>query len=410
MTQTDTKSPPLDAAGCRALAAEIESALQRHILDAWFPRSVDARGGFFEDFREDWSPGPDGVRSLVHQARLTWVAARAARRDPPGPYRATAWHGLDFLEHRLWDADFGGFFWNVAQDGGAGRGGEKCSYGIAFGIYAAAAVFEASHDPRALHLARRAFGWLETHGHDGLYGGYHEAAGSRYGDKAMHTHLHLLEAFCALYAVWPDAGVRTRIQELLFLVRDRMTANPPGTVYEVFTPDWRPVSDAEKYGHVMEAAFLLTEAAAVGPADGGPTWAVARALVDHALERGWDETWGGFYDTGGASGAGLRTRKVWWVQAEALNALLRMHRRFGRETPRYGDVFRRQWDFIRRRQTDHTYGGWHAAVSREGEPPPGRAKSDAWTDPYHQARALFTVAETLRAPADGKESRDDAHR
>lgn len=73
-----------------------------------------------------------------------------------------------------------------------------------------------------------------------------------------------------------------------------------------------------------------------------------------------------------------------------------MHERFGAQSPRYWDAFNRQWEWIRQHQVDNRNGGWHPEVKREGASNPGRAKSDAWTEAYHQGRALLNVSATLR--------------
>jgi mannose/cellobiose epimerase-like protein (N-acyl-D-glucosamine 2-epimerase family) len=53
-------------------------------------------------------------------------------------------------------------------------------------------------------------------------------------------------------------------------------------------------------------------------------------------------------------------------------------------------------------QIDPVHGGWYPSVSREGTPAQGRAKSDAWTEAYHQGRALINVSRTLRLLASAK--------
>jgi mannobiose 2-epimerase len=142
-----------------------------------------------------------------------------------------------------------------------------------------------------------------------------------------------------------------------------------------FTPDWRAVPDHDSFGHDVETAYLLAEAAhALGIPDDAKTWAVARRLVDHALDYGWDRGHGGFYDTGTAFGAPVNRDKIWWTQAEGLNALLLLHERFGRETPRYGEAFRRQWEFIQNHQIDKRHGGWYPTVRHDGTPISGQAK------------------------------------
>lgn len=415
--------PPVEAKEYLRLSGEVEANLRQHILAKWFPKAVDReRGGFYQNFAEDWSRGENNDRGIVYQSRLTWVAAQAALRYPAEAetYRGHARHGLSFLADTLWDTEKGGgFLWSLTGTW-AERGGEKHAYGVAFGIYASCAVYQATGDAAALDLARRAYAWLEKHAHDPKSGGYFEALtrdgkpileppsssgrsttqsdfiGTHYGYKSMNTHIHLLEAFTALYEIWPDPALRVRLQEVFHIVRDRIAVEP-GCLNLYFTPAWRPIPDHDSFGHDVETAYLLVEAAsALGMGGDAETWRVARSLVDHALAYGWDTESGGFYETGTAFGPPLDTSKIWWTQAEGLNALLLMHERFGPETPRYWEAFARQWAFIQKRQTDPRHGGWYPTVTRDGKPLPGQKKSDRWTEGYHQGRALLTVSAALR--------------
>jgi mannobiose 2-epimerase len=216
-----------------------------------------------------------------------------------------------------------------------------------------------------------------------------------YGYKSMNTHIHLLEAFTALYEINKSPAVRKRLEETFRIVREKIAVEP-GCLNLYLTPDWRAVPRHDSFGHDVETAFLLIEAAhGLGNHD-ERTRTVARSLVDHALEYGWDKTNGGFYDEETAFGSPTNTKKVWWTQADGLNALLLMHRDYGHETPRYKDSFDEQWAFIARYQIDAENTGWHTDVSAEGKPDPTSPKSDLWKDPYHQGRALFVVTETLR--------------
>ncbi len=415
-------APPLVTPSGAQLLAAMETSLSRDVLGAWYPRAVDTRrGGFHQSFASDWALLPDGERGVVYQSRLTWVAARAALRAPDDSREARDWrriatHGFDYLREVLWDGPNGGFFFEATSDGTpeTGRRGEKHAYGIAFGIYAASAVYEATRDERALALARDAFDYLEQYAHDAEHGGYVESLtrdnrpvtsltdlgrrdpiGTPYGYKSMNTHIHLLEAFTALHGVCPAPEVRARLEETFLLVRDTI-AVAPGCLNLHFTADWRAVPGYDSFGHDVETAFLLTEAAYVLGEDSGRTRAVAQSLVDHALRYGWDTVNGGFYYEGTAFGKPTHTGKVWWTQAEGLNALLLMHREYGRETTRYWEAFEKQWDFIARYQIDAAHGGWHREVTADGDSEPGAWMSGFWQDPYHQARTLFTVTNSLR--------------
>jgi mannobiose 2-epimerase len=404
----------------RRLAEEVETHWRGNVLPAWFPRCIDRKhGGFAPHFREDWSAGTENDKTLVFQSRMTWVCAQVAMSYPElrTEYAGYARHGMDILAGSLWDEQEGGFFWGLDENGKIKEsyGAEKHVYGIAFGIYGSAAAYEATKEERSLDLAQRAFTWLERHAHDGVNGGYYEALtregrpilapagprttdflGTAYGYKSMNSHIHLLEAITALSRVWPDPLVQTRLREVFLIVRDKIAVEP-GCLNLYFTPDWRAVPDYDSFGHDVETAYLLLEAAAaLKEADDPKTLTVARSLVDHALQWGWDERLGGFYDKGAAFAPAYGREKVWWTQAEGLNALLLMHEHFGGQTRRYFDAFLKQWDFIGNYQIDHRYGEWYNTVSAEGTPTPGQAKGTVWKAAYHNGRALMNVSETLR--------------
>ena len=56
------------------LADEIETHLLNDVLPLWYPRCVDReRGGFYSNFREDWSFGDRQHKTIVFQSRLTWL-------------------------------------------------------------------------------------------------------------------------------------------------------------------------------------------------------------------------------------------------------------------------------------------------------------------------------------------------
>jgi cellobiose epimerase len=405
----------------KKLATAMEENLSKHVLLPWGSRAVDReRGGFHQTYAEDWKEKPDSARSVVYQSRLTWVFAKALRQAPKDDKQQ--WgirmrHGLDYLAGPMWDAEHGGWYWEIGAESkrpDSTRGTEKHAYGISFGIYASATVYRTTKEGRALKLAQDGFKWLDTAAHDQKNGGYFEALsrdgkplmqapqgqsrdaiGTRYGLKSMNTHIHLLEAFTALYDVWPDKTLRTRLEEVFRIVRDRIAATN-GYLYLFFTPDWTPVPDHDSFGHDVETAFLLAEAAyALGIPENKQTWTVARRLIDHALRFGWDEKHGGFFDAGEPDGKVTNTKKIWWTQAEGLNALLLMDEQCGRDDSRYRDAFLKQWKFIEKFQTDARNRGWHSEVFAEGAARPGQNKSDAWKDPYHQGRALMRCLEVL---------------
>jgi mannobiose 2-epimerase len=398
------------------IADEVEANLQKEILEKFFPATVDEQGGgFHENYGLDWTRVAGNNKSIVYQSRLTWTSAEAARRFPAqaGLYLAMTRRGAACLADKLWDKQNGGFFWIVGPDGQP-ISGTKQMYGHAFGIYALAASYQATKDQATLDLAKKAFQWLEEHSHDSVNKGYIEnigadgkpvtrgggnAVGAGAGQKSMNTSIHILEALTGLYEVWPDPLVKTRVQEMLEICRDKVYSEP-GYLTQFFSADWQPARSPDSYGHDVEAGFLMVEAAEVLGQEDPRAWTAARHLVDHAMQYGWDNQLGGLYDAGtmnaqGVVTGGLRTQKIWWVEAEHLNALLLQHERLGKETTQYWDAFVKQWDWISKYQIDHTHGGWWATVQADGTPA-STVKADMWTECYHQGRAMLNVSARLR--------------
>ena len=401
------------------LATEVDHSLHSDVLDVWFPRSVDTRfGGFHSHFGSDWRILPSDGKFSVFQGRMTWVAAQVVLREPSmkDEFVPIVHHGVDFLANVMWDKQDGGFFWGLDEQEKITPefGDAKELYGISFCIYGAAAAYKATGDPNALEIAQNGFLWADKHAHDTVNGGYFEwlsrdgtpivphvpdgtVATNAIGPinfKSMNTHIHLLEAFTQLYAVWPDPTLRSRLEELLAIVRDRICVEP-GVMNLYFTNTWRPIPDHDSYGHDVETAYLMLETdEALHGSTEPKTEHMARMLVDHALAYGWDATNGGFYREGTTFGKPEDTLKEWWVQFEGLNALLMMHERYGKQDKLYFQRFVEQWNFIRIHTIDGQYHGDYNLTKADGTPV-SEDKGSIWKAAYHDGRAFWNVRDRL---------------
>ncbi len=218
---------------------------------------------------------------------MTWTAAAFARYSPPhrAEFAQYALHGIAFLDRVLRDHEKGGFHWELGASGqiDPGKGDDKHLYGTAFAIYAGSTVRQVTGDERALAIARDAFDWIEQHAHDSKNGGYYEAfrrdgtpitswdqaapipqrldrVGVYYGFKSMNAHIHLLEALTELSKVDSRAVVKARLREVLQIVLNRIAVEP-GALNLYLTPDWRAIPAHDSFGHDVETAYLLVEAA-----------------------------------------------------------------------------------------------------------------------------------------------------
>ena len=424
------RAEPIDAA---ALADEVEAAWERHDLRWWFPRVVDPAGGFFQGFDADGagiarSNGIEGgERTSIYQSRMTWVAATICQRRPElrGEFEPVVRHGLAFIKENL-VADDGGLWWGVDADGAPLLNGERHLYNTSFGIYAAAAAERALPGEGGLELALSLLNFLEEHGRSDAFPGYFEhyardghaitsaddpaAQGDyatmmpHYGDKSMNAQIHLLEALAELHHADPgNALVERRLRESYAMVADKLYGEP-GFLHLYLNADGTPLPNETSYGHNIETAFLLIEAAeALGEEEAA--WPKAAKLVDTSLRVAWDQENGGLNDAGSTYEIHER-RKDWWVQAEALNAILMMAdaARGGHggdySEAEYLDFFLKEWAFIDAHLLDQKDGGWFWGVDENLDVNRQQPKAGQWKTSYHTSRALLNVADRLRARAE----------
>lgn len=406
-----------------SIAQQMKYAAKQGLLDKYYPRNIDTLyGGYLSTYTYDFQPQGAQDKMIVTQARHIWSTAKASLFYKDTSYISMSRHGFYFLRDKMWDKDYGGFY-NLVTRQGEAKTMMKQAYGNGFGIYALAGYYACSGDTAALNLAKKAFVWLERHSHDPKYKGYYQymlrdgspvlrtaatASTEDVGYKDQNSSIHLLEAFTELYHVWPDPLVRTRLREMLLLIRDKIIT-PKGYLQLYFTPEWKPVSyrdssdaairkhhyiDHVSFGHDVETAYLMLEATvALGNKHDSVTMAVGKRMVDHALRNGWDNDLGGFYDEGyyfkdKRDITIILETKNWWAQAEGLNTLLLLSDAYPNDSMHYYQHFTKLWQYVQTYLIDHEHGDWYEE-GLDKEPQRKTAlKAHIWKGTYHNFRAL----------------------
>lgn len=393
----------LQARRCREI-------LKTSLVDFYLPACLDrVNGGYLEELRNNRFE-PRGERFLTLQARQLWFFSTLALNDVENPAALTAARsGFDFLLSKFFDQAHGGYFARVS-DTGQPTDRRKHLYLNAFALYGLCAFHRASGDPVALSAAKDLFGALEANCHDSDHGGYDEFFTEDWrpvtdpreawyvgppGTRTFNTHLHVLEAFAELYRVWPDPLLRRRLDELLVINTLTVRLAEYGCNVDSFTPDWKPLQSPRpqraSYGHDVEAAWLCLDA---GRAMGKPLallrgW--AESLVGYSLRHGYDRAHGGFFSTGPLGMNADDTKKVWWVQAEALVAMLELYQLTGRAE--YYDVFAQTLNFVAQHQVARD-GGWWEMRQADGSPA-GPQRTSMWQGAYHSGRSMLCCARLL---------------
>lgn len=389
----------------------IEADLKQNILPFWIERAVDqSTHSFHGELTDELVANPAAERGALLTTRILWTYAAAFReyRDPA--YLAMAEHAYADLFARFHDPENGGFYWSIAANGTVQRD-RKQVYAQAFAIYALS-EFHAATDRRApLDQAIATFRLIEARAREPQFGGYLEAFGRAWepiadmrlsvadqnDPKSQNTLLHIMEAYTNLLRVWPDAGLRRALIELVELMLTRVVNPMTGHLGLFFANDWALRSDKISYGHDIEAAWLLTEAANVlgEPALTARIQALAVKIADVTLAEGTDVD-GGIYNQGSPAGIS-DSSKEWWPQAEAVIGFLNAYQ-FSRDE-RHLAAALHTWDFIEARIIDRKNGEWFRGVTREGQVIRSFEKVGFWKCPYHNGRMGLEAVRRLRAIA-----------
>lgn len=378
---------------------EVKQCLTENILPYWL-RLKDPRGGFYGEVSSDGTVLYDAPRGVILNARLIWSfsAAYAALKDTQ--YLVAAVHARDwFLEH-FCDHKYGGVYWSVNAEGER-LDTKKQLYAQGFAIYGLSELYKVTRDDEVLKNAINLYKVVETFFADRENGGYLEALSRDFSpledmslsahdinaDKTMNSHLHILEAYANLYRVWPDEGLKARVEALLDLIGTRVMA-PDGHLQLYFRRDWSVLPGGVSYGHDIETSWLALECAfALKDLDVVSRvrpWALALGLAGNEglLPDGsmrYERLPDGRYDDS----------RQWWVQAEAVVGNLWLWKYHS--DPAAADRAIAAWDYIRDHLVDTAGGEWWWAVLPDGSLDLSQPKAGFWKCPYHNTRMCLQI-------------------
>lgn len=385
-------------------AEEFEEELEK-IRRYWVRYTVDeVNGGFYGQVDNHNTADPQAPKGAVLNARILWFFSAAYQHKPLPETLELAWRSYYYLRDHFLDKEYGGVFWSVDFEGKP-LNTKKQIYALAFAIYGMTEFYRITKNDEALELAVSLYHAIEKYSFDPVKNGYFEAFSRQWTGledlrlsrkdanekKTMNTHLHIVEAYSNLYAVWPDEELGRRIRNLLYLFTDRILDGKTGHLNLFFDEDWHPKSEIISFGHDIEASWLLLEAAETLGDE-----ALIRPFTDLAVKMavavipGLDENGGLSYEEEKGKRNG---QKHWWVQAEALVGFFNACQITG--DPAFRRRAEKCWDFIRTAVSDHRHGEWFWGVNEDLSVMGSEDKVGMWKCPYHNGRACLEMIRRL---------------
>jgi len=387
------------------LVTEMKDEL-KNILHFWKDHTIDQeKGGFYGRLLQDNKVDPYALKGSVLNARILWTFAAAAQVTGDPTDILIADKAYQYISDHFVDKEFGGVYWTVDYAGNP-VDSKKQVYAIAFTIYALSEYYKIKQEEDILQMAQQLYQDLERHAFDPVQKGYFEAFSREWHElkdqrlslkdanekKSMNTHLHVLEAYTNLYRVWPDQGVKNQIIDLLRVFDEYILDESKTHLQLFFSEDWSVKGNTVSFGHDIEAAWLMQEAAEVieDPYYTGLFKAIALKIAD-STNSGFDADGGLWYEFD-IDKNHLVKEKHWWPQAEAVVGYVNAWQTSGQ--PGYLEQALKTWNFIQRYIIDHNNGEWFWGLDANYKIMP-EDKVGIWKCPYHNGRACIEIIKRL---------------
>jgi mannose/cellobiose epimerase-like protein (N-acyl-D-glucosamine 2-epimerase family) len=364
----------------------------------FFRPSIRPDGGFYV-LDLDGTPLDSTVQELHTTARMVHSFALGQMAGIDG-CSALVDHGLKYLNSYHHDAEFGGYIWGLDDDDV--HDGRKLAYGHVFVLLAASSAHMAGH-LGALSLIDDVTDVLETKFWEddrGLFADEWNRDWTPFSTyRGMNANMHGVEALLTAYEATGRAAYLDKAGRILeFFVGQIAPANS-WRLAEHYTQDWqinwaysenpmfRPAGTTP--GHSFELARLSLQYWDLRGRPDGNAVAVARNLMQAALDDAWDTERGGFIYTLNPDGTPAIKDRYWWPVTEAIGVLATLIKL----DPTRADEewYRKLWEFADGHFIDHDRGGWYPEIDDAGMPTDAQFKGKP--DIYHAVQAsLFALA------------------
>ncbi|HTE23176.1 AGE family epimerase/isomerase [Flavitalea sp.] len=389
-----------DSAILDTYALEVKTELDS-ILGYWMKNMPDEQyGGYIGRIKDDNSRDIKSEKGSVLNSRILWTFSAAYNHTGEGQYLEYADRAYRYFVEHFIDQVYGGVYWTLDQNGSPADS-KKQIYAQAFAIYGLSEYYKCDPLPEILSAAINIFQLIENHSFDKEHGGYIEDFGRDWnqvnelslGDKdpnkkkSMNTHLHLVEAYANLLMVWPDEKLRICLVQLMNNFADHIINKETGHLNLFFDEEWNLKSSVVSFGHDVEAAWLLQEAAHfTGEEDLVEKFQQVSISLATAAARGLDDDGGLWYEKDGDH---LVREKHWWPQAEAMVGFFNTW-----QITNDDSFFERSlgsWRFVKTNLLDSHAGEWHWGVDEQNQPMIGQDKAGIWKCPYRNGRACMEI-------------------
>jgi mannobiose 2-epimerase len=387
---------------------QLKAELQ-NILSYWREYGIDEMHGGFVGKRDHFNNLIEKAnKGVILNTRLLWSFSAACNFINNPELKVLADRAYNYLEANFYDHLNKGFFWELDYLGNTVNT-RKQVYAQAFSIYSYAEYYKLSGEEKAKEKALQTFRFIEKHAQDLVDNGYLEAFQADWkpiedmrlsekdqnAPKTMNTHLHILEAYTTLLQITGDIKVKEALENLINLFLSIFLNNKTGHFGLFFNEKWALQNAVISYGHDIEAAWLLIEAAKTSGNSLLITQTTEAAILvaDTFLKEAYVKNKGVINEKNEETGETDLDRH-WWPQVEAMLGLQYAFNISGDK--KYQAAILDIWDFTQNNLIDRQNGEWFFRIDQANKPYIQEDKLSMWKAPYHNSRALMMLLKEKR--------------
>lgn len=386
----------------KKLKKELDIEL-KNILSYWTENTIDKEFGGFLGKRDHYNKVVEKAsKGVILNTRILWSFSAATNHLKTDTYKDVCDRSFKYLKDFFNDKINKGVYWEVDYLGNP-INKRKQVYAQSFTIYALSEYYIFSKNEEAKTWAIELFNQLEKYAKDSVNEGYFEAFNEDWSpiedmrlsdkdmnaSKTMNTHLHVLEAYTSLLKIYDNNELKASLKMLVkvFLEKFLNTKNH----YELFFDDqWNLLSNSVSYGHDIEAAWLVIDAAKL--IDDSEllhlSEEVAVKVADTFLLEAIDKE-GAVINEKNLTTNHIDTDRHWWPQVEALVGL--KYANDLKSDEKYISSSLKIWDFTKKNLIDYKNGEWFFRVDEKGNVYKSEDKVSMWKAPYHTSRACIIL-------------------
>lgn len=392
----------------KSLQEQVYKELTGNILPFWSTCARDNnQGGCYGEMDASGNANVTADKSVILHARVLWSWSESYLKLQKNVYLQEARHFYEYMVVNFIDQAYEGAYYEVSFDG-EGNKEYKSIVAQSYVIFAFSAYFQASGDPFALLYAKQIMQKIEAHAKDSLTGKYYadltqdwQALPTVQSSVSASTYLHLIEAYTALLTCEKNDSLVDSLTQLVNFFIDHIIDAEYLHIKQNFALSGCADVTGKRYGHDLEAAWLLVEAAKAinNPLLSKKCESVALSLIEQVIKEHDTSDYAHLHGISWGVNTALEVvgnaeqSRVAWVQAEALSALSWAYAKTNKQE--YKTWLLGTWFYIENYLVDAKYKDWFEGCNENGSLDKNNVKIGPWKCPYHSVRGCVNFLSLL---------------